>query len=86
MSFAIVASNFVTLWDNKVAVKTGFDPWDDSTTVQKMLFKSEGGKTDILNGKSFQEWDCTALFKATIYAKTFGVPSSTGSTLNDLYL
>ena len=85
MRFATVASNFVTLSDNKVAVKTSV-PWDDSTTVQNMLLKYEGGKTDILTRKSFQEWDCTALFKATIYAKTFGVPSSKGSTLNDLYL
>jgi hypothetical protein len=51
-----------------------------------MLLKSEGGKTDIPATKSIEEWDCTALFKATIYAKTFGVPGSKGSTLNDLYL
>ena len=77
---------FVTMWDSKVSVKPGFIPWDDSTTVRNMLLTSEGGKTDIPTGKSIQEWDCTALFKATIYAKTFGVPSSKGSTLNDLYL
>ena len=77
---------FVTMWDNQVSVKPGFIPWDDSTAVRNMLLTSEGGKTDIPTGKSIQEWDCTALFKATIYAKTFGVPSSTGSTWNDLYL
>ena len=77
---------FVTMWDDKVSTKPGFIPWDDSTTVRNMLLTSEGGKTDIPTGKSIQEWDCTALFKATIYAKTFGVPSSKGSTLNDLYL
>ena len=77
---------FVTMWDNKVSMKPGFIPWDDSTTVRNMLLTSEGGKTDIPTGKSIEEWDCTALFKATIYAKTFGVPSSKGSTFNDLYL
>jgi hypothetical protein len=78
---------FITMWDSKVAaVRPGFIPWDDSTTVRNMLLKSEGGKADIPTTKSIEEWDCTALFKATIYAKTFGVPSSKGSTLNDLYL
>jgi hypothetical protein len=77
---------FITMWDSKVAVRPGFIPWDDSITVRNMLLKSEGGKTDIPTTKSIEEWDCTALFKATIYAKTFGVPGSKGSTLNDLYL
>ncbi len=77
---------FISMWDSKVAVKPGFIPWDDSTTVRSMLLRSEGGKTVIPTSKSIEEWDCTALFKATIYAKTFSVPSRKGSTLNDLYL
>jgi hypothetical protein len=77
---------FITMWDSKVAVRPGFIPWDDSTTVRNMLLKSEGGKTDIPTTKSIEEWDCTALFKATIYTKTFGVAGRKGSTLNDLYL
>ena len=77
---------FITMWDSKIAIRPGFIPWDDSTKVRNMLLTSEGGKTDIPTTKSIQEWDCTALFKATIYAKTFGVPSSKGSNLNDLYL
>ena len=75
---------FITMWDSKVAIKPGFIAWDDSVTVRNMLLTSEGGKTDIPTTKPIQEWDCTALFKATIYAKTFGV--SKGSTLNNLYL
>ena len=63
-----------------------FIPWDDSTAVRNKLLTSEGGGTNIPTGKSIEEWDCTALFKATIYAKTFGAPSIKGSTLNDLYL
>ncbi len=77
---------FITMWDSKIAVRPGFIPWDDSTKVRNMLLTSEGGKTDIPTTKSIKEWDCTALFKATIYAKTFGVPSSERSTLGDLYL
>ncbi len=77
---------FITMWDSKIAIRPGFIPWDDSTKVRNMLLTSEGGKTDIPTTKSVEEWDCTALFKATIYAKTFGVPSSKGSNLNDLYL
>ncbi len=77
---------FITMWDSKIAIRPGFIPWDDSTKVRNMLLTSEGGKTDIPTTKSIEEWDCTALFKATIYAKTFDVPSSKGSNLNDLYL
>ena len=77
---------FINMWDSKVAIKPGFIAWDDSPTVRNMLLASEGSKTAITTSKSIEEWDCTALFKATIYAKTFGVPSRKGSTLNDLYL
>ena len=81
---------FTTMWDKKVATRPGFIPWDDSPMVRNMLLTSEGGKTDIPTTKSIEEWDCTVLFKATIYAKTFGVSGSMsgsrGSTLNDLYL
>ena len=77
---------FITMWNSKVAIKPGFITWDDSTTVRNMLLTSEGGKSKIPTTKSIEEWDCTALFQATIYAKTFGNPSKKGSTLNDLYL
>ena len=77
---------FIRMWDSKIAIKHGFIFWDDSTTVRNMLFTFEGAKTDIPTGKSIQEWDCTALFKATIFAKTFSTPGVKNSTLNDLYL
>ncbi len=87
MSFPkVLRQIFIIMWDSKIAIRPGFIPWDDSTKVRNMLLTSEGGKTDIPTAKSIEEWDCTALFKATIYAKTFGVPSSKGSNLNDLYL
>ena len=79
---------FITLWNSKVAVLPGYQVWDDSTAVRNMLLKSEGGKTGIPINQSIDEWDCTALFQATIYAKTFGSSSGKGSTktLSDLYL
>ena len=64
---------FKTMWDRKIATRPGFIPWDDSLRVRNMLLTSEGGKTDIPITKSVEEWDCSALFKATIYAKTFGL-------------
>ena len=37
---------------------------------------------------SFRDWDCTALFQATLYAKTFALPDSKGTmkSLGELYL
>ena len=77
---------FVSMWNNKIAIKPGFITWDDSTTVRSMLLTSEGGKSKIPTTKSIEEWDCTSLFQATIYGKTFGVPGAKVSTLHDLYL
>ena len=74
------------MWNSKVAIRPGFIAWDDSPKVRNMLLTCEGGKTVIPTTKSINEWDCTALFKATIYAKTFGDPTIKGSTLNDLFL
>ena len=77
---------FITMWNSKVAMKPGFITWDNSTTVRNMLLTSEGGKSKIPTAKSIEEWDCTSLFQATIYAKTFSASSTKRSTLNDLYL
>ena len=84
----VVRQIFITLWDSKIAVLPGYQVWDDSTAVRNMLLKSEGGKTGIPINQSIGEWDCTALFQATIYAKTFGSSSGKGptKTLHDLYL
>ena len=84
----VVRQIFITLWDSKIAVLPGYQVWDDSTAVRNMLLKSEGGKTGIPINQSIGEWDCTALFQATIYAKTFGSSSGKGptKTLNDLFL
>lgn len=58
---------FKTMWDTKYE----HQPWDDSITVRKQLRASEGDTTDIPTEKSYNEWDCTALFQATIHASTF---------------
>ena len=82
----VLRTIFITMWNSKVAIRPRFITWDDSLKVRNMLLTCEGGKTAIPTTKSIEEWDCTALFKATIYAKTFGDPTIKGSTLNDLFL
>ena len=79
---------FVHLWDTKVAYTTGFIAWDDSLLVRNMLLKEEGGKTkSVPTNKSYKEWDCTALFEATLHAKSFAVPKGKkGNTLANLYV
>ena len=79
---------FVHLWDTKVAYTTGFIAWDDSLLVRNMFFKEEGGKTkSVPTNKSYKEWDCTALFEATLHAKSFAVPKGKkGNTLANLYV
>ena len=79
---------FVHLWDTNVA-PTGFKVWDDSPLVRKMFLNKEGGKTKTVpTMKSYKEWDCTALFEATLNAQSFAVPvrGGKGKTLADLYV
>ena len=76
---------FKHMWDLK------FGPgaiWDDSIRVRKSFLIKEGGKTKVPTDKSYEDWDCTALFQATIYAQTFALPDSKGNlkTLGELYL
>ena len=85
---------FVHLWDTKIAPRPGYQVWNDSPTVRNRLLLSEGGTTDIPTNKSYEDWDCTALFKATIYSKTFKTSTilpttkktSTITTLSDQYI
>jgi len=76
---------FVFMWDNLVP---GAPKWDDSVVVRNLFLAKEGGKTKYVpTGKSIKEWDCTALFEATIFAKIFAMPDGTGKlrTLKELY-
>ncbi|XP_073254481.1 uncharacterized protein [Porites lutea] len=80
---------FVHMWDNQVAPTPGFQKWDDSPLVRNMFLSKEGGRTKYVpTGKSYHEWDCTALFEATLYAQSFAIPDGSGglSTLNKLYV
>ena len=80
---------FVHMWDNQVAPTSGFQKWDDSLLVRNMFLSKEGGKTKYVpTSKSYHEWDCTALFEATLYAQSFAMPDGSGrsATLDKLYV
>ena len=80
---------FVHMWDNQVAPTPGFQNWDDSLLVRNMFLSKEGGKTKYVpTSKSYHEWDCTALFEATLYAQSFAMPDEGGrfATLDKLYV
>ncbi|XP_028397099.1 uncharacterized protein LOC114520948 [Dendronephthya gigantea] len=80
----MLRSTFVALWDRKIAPLPAYQVWDDSPAVRTLLLTLEGGKTPIPTNKSFKDWDCTALFQATIYSKTFR--GSTKTTLSDQFI
>ena len=97
LKFAFLALNefpkalrqtFKTMWDNSIAARPGFQLWDDSPAVRNLFVSTEGGKTKVPTHKSYNEWDCTALFQATIYSRTFAFPDSSGhlKTLSDTYV
>ena len=75
---------FRLMWDRK------FGPvlWDDSEAVRKLFRAKEGGTTKVPTHQSYEEWDCTALFQATIFAQSFALPDRTShyKTLSDLYV
>ena len=82
---------FKTMWDNTYGHRPGFQLWDDSTAVRNMFDaeeKKSGKKTKVPFLQPYNEWDCTSLFQATIFARSFASVVSTGSyrTLSDLYV
>ena len=79
---------FRSMWDNTFGHLPGHQTWDDSIVVRNLFFGKEGGRTKVPTNLSYEEWDCTALFQATIYARSFALPDSTGhhKTLSDLYV
>ena len=74
---------FKTMWDSIIGHRPGFQLWDDSLAVRNLFVSTEGGKTKVPTHKSYNEWDCTALFQATIYAQTFAFHHK---ALSDLYV
>ncbi|KAJ7388987.1 hypothetical protein OS493_034376 [Desmophyllum pertusum] len=79
---------FQQMWDNSIGHLPGFQPWDNSIAVRNMFRATEGGKTKVPTHLSYDEWDCTALFQATIFARSFALPDSSSHhrTLSDLYV
>ena len=76
------------MWDYTYGGRPGFQLWDDSTAVRNLFATTEGGRTKVPIGQSYNDWDCTNLFQATIFSRSFASPASTGSytTLSDLYV
>ena len=80
--------SFKTMWDNTYGGRPGFQLWDDSSAVRNLFATTEGGRTKVPTHQSYNDWDCTNLFEATIFARSFASPASTGSytTLSDLHV
>ena len=79
---------FKSMWDNTFGHRPGYQLWDNSTAVRNLFLAEEGGKTKVPTHISYEEWDCTALFQATIYARSFATPDSKGhyKTLSEMYV
>ena len=75
---------FKSMWDNSAHLPT----WNDSVLVRNLFLSKESGRTKVPTNLSYEEWDCTALFQATIYARSFALPDSKGhlQTLSSLYV
>ena len=87
--FAIaLRQTYKSMWDNIFGHRPGYQLWDNSTVVRKLFLAEEGGKTKVPTHISYEEWDCTALFQATIYARSFAASDSKGhyKTLGELYV
>ena len=79
---------FKQMWNNTFASRSGFKSWDDSHAVRNLFLSTEGGASKVPTHLSYDEWDCTALFQATIYVQSFALPDGKGHhrILRDLYL
>ena len=69
---------FKIMWDNTYGHLPGFQLWDDSTAVRNMFLATEGGSTKVPTHLSYNDWDCTALFQATIFSSSFSLPDRRG--------
>ena len=83
----VLRQAFKTRWDTLKHLH-GFQPWDDSVTVRNLFLTTEGGSTKVPTHLSYDDWDCTALFQATIFAKSFSMPDGKGidRILSDLFV
>ena len=83
----VLRQAFKTRWDTLKHLH-GFQPWDDSVTVRNLFLTTEGGSTKVPTHLSYDDWDCTALFQATIFANSFSMPDGKGidRILSDLFV
>ena len=79
---------FKNKWDNIFGHLPGFQSWDDSVAVRNMFLAKESGSTKVPTHLSYDAWDCTALFQATIFSKSFSMPDGGGHhrTLSYLFV
>ena len=84
----VLQKTFKAMWDNIYGGRPGFQLWDDAAAVRNLFATAEGGKTKVPIHQSYNDWDCTSLFQATIFARSFASSASAGSitTLSDLYV
>ena len=75
--------SFKAMWDKTFGHRPGYQLWDDSPAVRNLFASKEGGRTKVPIHQPYDEWDCTALFQATIYAQCF---ASHYGTLSDVYV
>ena len=73
------------MWDNTYGSRPGFQLWDDSTAVRNLFASTEGSWTKVPIHQSYNDWDCTNLFQATIFAQSFA-SSGSFTKLSDLYV
>ena len=80
--------SFEHLWNTTYGQKPGYRIWDDSEEVRKMFLHEEGGTTDVPTDLSYTEWDCSNLFRATIFSQSFSEEDSTGwrTSLSEKYV
>lgn len=77
---------FKTRWDNAFGHLPGFRPWDDSVAVRNMFLAKESGSSKVPTHLSYDAWDCTALFQATIFSESFSMPDGGGHPRTLSYL
>ena len=82
----VLRQAFKTRWDNTLRHLPGFQPWDDSVAVRNLFLATEGGSTKVPTNLPYDDWDCTALFQATIFAKSFSMPDGRGHQRTLSYL
>lgn len=86
---AKLRETFILMWDRWYAIDASIPKWNDSKNVYGILINNEGGVKEVpMFRKPLKKWDSTALFRATLNAKTFAVREVTGDlfTLDEKYV